>query len=118
MALEIAGTAGGADDSDEIEIRITAGVPRLYRVLAGDAPRVLAGYSAILYGEEGEPVGDVAGSASGRMLLGASRAGLGFVTDGEVFPVEAAAWMVPRDHLRAHYYRHDGPVDVLAGGGA
>ena len=38
-------------------------------------------------------------SASGRVLLGASRAGLGFVLDGEACPVEAAAFMVPRDHL-------------------
>lgn len=107
----VVGTAGRAEDSDEIEIRIGGG--RRYRVLAADVPFVLAGYSAVLSGEEGEPVGDIAGSASGRMLLGASRAGRGFVADGEAFPVEAAAWIVPRDHLRAHYNRHDGPVDVL-----
>lgn len=111
----VVGTAGRADDPDEIAIRLVAPVPRRYRVLATDAPRVLAGYSAPLYSEEGEPVGDIAGSASGRMLVGASRAGLGFVPVGEIFPVEAAAWMVVRDHLRAHYYRHDGPIEVLAG---
>ncbi|NLX48319.1 MAG: hypothetical protein GXY82_00285 [Methanospirillum sp.] len=37
---------------------------------------------------------------------------------GTVFPVGHAAWAVPRDHLRAHYNRHDGPVDVLLAGGA
>ncbi len=112
----VVGTAGRADNSDEIEIRITAGTPRRYRVLAEDASRVLGGYSAVLYSEEGEPIGDIATSASGQMLLGASRAGLGFVPDGEVFPVEVAAWMFSRDHLRAHYYQHDGPVEVLGGG--
>ncbi len=109
----VVGSAGRADDSDEIEIRIAAPIRRFYRVLAADARQVLAGYPAVLYSEEGEPIGDVAASASGRMLGGASRAGRGFVPDGEAFPVEAAAWMVPRDHLRAHYYRHDGPVPVL-----
>jgi hypothetical protein len=111
--MAVVGSAGRADDSDEIEIRIAAPVPRVYRVLTADVPRVLAGYSAVLYSGEGEPVGDIAGSASGRMLLGASRAGRGFVADGAAFPVESTEWMVPRDHLRAHYHRHDGPVDVL-----
>ncbi|MEN6342207.1 MAG: hypothetical protein ABFC89_06555 [Methanospirillum sp.] len=109
----VVGSAGRADDSDEIEIRIAVPVPRAYRVLAADARQVLAGYQAVLYSVEGEPVGDVAISASGRVLLGASRAGRGFVLDGEAFPVEVAAWMVVRDHLRAHYHRHDGPVEVL-----
>ena len=112
----VVGSAGRADTPDEIEIRIAAPVPRRYRVLAADAPRVLAGYSAVLYSEEGEPVGDIESSASVRVLLGASRAGLGFVADGEARPVGAAAFLVVRDHLRAHYNRHDGPVDVLAGG--
>lgn len=112
----VVGSAGRADTPDEIEIRIAAPVPRRYRVLAADAPRVLAGYSAVLYSEEGEPVGDISGSASGRMLLGASRAGRGFVPDGAAFPVETAAWMVVRDHLRAHYHRHDGRVEVLGAG--
>lgn len=112
----VVGTAGRADTPDEIEVRIAVPVPRRYRVLATDAPRVLAGYAAVLYSEQGEPVGDIAGSASGRVLLGASRAGLGFVPDGAVFPVGAAAWMVVRDHLRAHYYRNDGPVEVLGAG--
>jgi len=40
---------------------------------------VLAGYPAILYSEEGEPIGDIATPAGGRMLLGAGRTGLGFV---------------------------------------
>lgn len=116
MARETVGTAGRADGSDEIEIRIPAPASRCYRVLADDAPRVLAGWPAILYDEEGAAVGDIESSASLRMLVGASRAGLGFVAEGETFPVEAAAFMIPRDHLRAHYYRHDGPVEVLGGG--
>ena len=104
------GTAGRVDDSDDIEVRVPG---HRYRVLAADAPRVLAGYPAVLYSEEGEPVGDIESSASLRVLLGQSRAGRGFVLDGETFPVEAPAWMVVRDHLRAHYYRDDGPVEVL-----
>ena len=116
MTWEAVGTAGRAEESDEIAIRIAGPVPRRYRVLAADAPRVLAGYPAILYSEEGEPVGDIESSASLRMLIGASRAGLGFVADGETFPVEAAAFLIVRDHLRAHYYRDDGPVEVLGGG--
>jgi len=111
------GTAGRADDSDELEIRIRAPTPRRYRVRGEDVQRVLRGHPAVLFSEEGEPIGDIAGSASGRMLIGASRAGLGFVPDGEVFPVEAAAFLIPRDHLRAHYNRHDGPIEVLGGGG-
>ncbi|HIH03204.1 MAG TPA: hypothetical protein HA263_04935 [Methanoregulaceae archaeon] len=109
----VVGSAGRADDADEIEIRIAAPVPRVYRVLAADVRQVLAGYPAVLYSVEGEPVGDVATSASGRVLLGASRAGLGFVLDNEACQAGAAAWMVVRDHFRAHYYRHDGPVEVL-----
>lgn len=112
----VVGSAGRADDSDEIEIRIEAPVRRFYRVLSADVPFVLRGYAAILYGEEGSPAGDIATSASGRVLIGASRAGLGFVQVGEVFPVEAAAFMIPRDHLRAHYHRLDGPIAVLGGG--
>lgn len=113
----VVGSAGRADDSDEIEIRIGAPTPRVYRVQAEDAGRVLSGYSAVLYSEEGDPIGDIAGSASGRMLIGASRAGLGFVPDGDVFLIDAAAFLIPRDHLRAHYNRHDGPIEVLGGGG-
>ncbi len=74
----VIGAAGRADDSEEIEVRITVGTRRLYRVLAADVPFVLAGYSAVLYSEEGEPIGDIESSASGRMLIGASRAGHGF----------------------------------------
>ncbi len=111
------GTAGRADDSDDLEIRIDGG--RSYRVLAADVPLCLRGYPAILYSGEpdsADPVGDIAGSASGRMLLGASRGGYGFmetVPSHGPLPVVGAEWMVPRDHLRAHYYRHDDPVDVL-----
>ncbi len=116
MTWETVGSAGRADDSDDIAIRIAAPVSRRYRVLAADAPRVLAGYPGVLYSEEGEPIGDIESSASLRMLLGASRAGLGFVADGEICPVEVAAFLIVRDHLRAHYYRDDGPIEVLGGG--
>ncbi len=115
MTWETVGSAGKADDSDEILIRITAGIRRRYRVLADDAPYLLVGYPAVLYSDDGEAIGDIGASAGGRMLLGASRAGLGFVPDGIGFPVDAAAFLVPRDHLRAHYYRDDGPVAVLGG---
>ena len=111
------GTAGRADDSDDLEFRIDGG--RYYRVLAADVLLCLRGYPALLYAgdpDSADPVGDIESSVSGRVLLGASRAGLGFVAEGETFPVEAAAFMIPRDHLRAHYYRHDGPVEVLGGG--
>ena len=113
------GTAGRANDSDDIEIRITAGTRRCYRILAADVPAVLAGYLGVLYAgdpESADPAGDVESSASGRMILGQSRAGLGFVvTDptGGPLPVAEAEWMVVRDHLRAHYWRNDGPIEVL-----
>ena len=52
------------------------------------------------------------------MLIGASRAGLGFVPAGAVFPPSPPAFLIPRDHLRAHYDRDDGPVEVLGTGDA
>lgn len=119
MARPVVGYAGKADDSDDIEIRITVGTRRCYRVLADDVPAVLIGYPAILYAgdpESADPAGDLETSASLRMLIGQSRAGLGFrvtVPSGGPLPVNAAEWTVPRDHLRAHYYRDDGPVEVL-----
>jgi hypothetical protein len=114
----VIGLAGRADDSAEIEVRLTAPVRRFYRVLAGDVPAVLGGYAAGLHNEEGTPVGDIETSASGRMLIGASRAGLGFIEEGEIVPVGTPAFMIPRAHLAAHYHRHDEPVEVLAPGGA
>ncbi len=115
MTWETVGSAG-ADDSGEILVRITAGPRRRYRVLAGDAPALLAGRPAVLYAEEGEPIGDIRTSASGRMLIGASRAGLGFVPGGTACPVGPPAFAIVRDHLRAHYGRNDGTVEVLRGG--
>lgn len=117
MTRQAVGTAGRADDADDLAFRIDGG--RQYRVLAADVPAVLAGYPGILYAgdpDAADPVGDVESSASGRMILGQSRAGLGFVVTVPStwpLPVEAAEWMVPRDHLRAHYNRHDGPIEVL-----
>ena len=114
------GEAGRADDSDDLEFRIDGG--RSYRVLATDVPLCLRGYPVLLYAgdpDSADPVGDIEGSASGRVLVGASRTGLGFVVTVPSTgprPVSEAEWIVPRDHLRAHYNRHDGPVDVLAGG--
>jgi hypothetical protein len=53
------------------------------------------------------------------VLLGQSRAGLGFVvtvpSEGPISVAEPE-WLIPRDHLRAHYYRDDGPVEVLEAG--
>ena len=120
MTRQAVGTAGRAGDSDDIEFRIDGG--RYYRVLAADVPLCLRGYPALLYAgdpDSADPVGDIEGSASGLVLIGASRADLGFVVTVPSTgprPVNKAEWLVPRDHLRAHYNRHDGPVDVLAGG--
>ena len=104
-------------DGDAIAIRLVAG-PRhgCYRVAAEEVPDLLAGYSVVLAADDGMPVGDVAASRSLRVLLGAFRVGLGFLEAGTVRPVVAAAFMVPRAHLAAHYRRGDGPVPVLAGG--
>jgi hypothetical protein len=121
MTWTTVGSAGRAEDSDDLEIRIAGPVRRCYRVLATDVPYVLLGYPAVLYAgdpAEADPVGDVESSASGRMLLGQSRAGLGFrvtVPSSGPLPVDTAEWLVVRDHLRAHYYRDDGPVEVLGG---
>lgn len=120
MTWHAVGTAGRADDSDDLEFRIDGG--RYYRVLAADVPLCLRGYPVLLYAgdpDSADPVGDIEGSVSGRVLVGASRAGLGFVVtvpSAGPRPVSGDGWIVPRDHLRAHYDRHDGPVDVLAGG--
>ena len=82
---------------------------------AGDAPFLRAGYPAVLFMEEGKPIGDVRTSASGRMLIGATRAGPGFVPAGSACPVGAPAFAIVRDHPGAHYCRNDGPVEVLRG---
>jgi len=117
MTRAIVGSAGRAENSDDIEIRIAGG--RCYRVLAADVPWMLAGYPAILYAgdpAEADPAGDIEASASLRVLLGQSRAGLGFVVtvpSAGTIPVAEPEWMIVRDHLRAHYYRDDGPVEVL-----
>ena len=116
MTRVIVGTAGRADNSDDIEFCIGG---RYFRALAADVPALLDGYDTILYAGDpasADPIGDACASASGRMILGASRAGLGFVVTvpgGGPESVDAAEWMVPRDHLRAHYHRHDEPIEVL-----
>ena len=103
-------------DGDGIEVRLVAGPRRgCYRVAAEEVPILLSGYPATLSADD-VAVGDIAPSKSLRVLLGAFRAGLGFVEGGTVRPVGAAAFMVPRRHLAAHYERDDGPVPVLAGG--
>ena len=103
-------------EGDGIAIRLFAGARRgCYRVAAEEVPTLLAGYPATLIAD-GVAVGDVAASRSLRVLLGAFRAGHGFLEAGTVCPVAAAAFLVPRAHLAAHYERDDGPVPVLAGG--
>ena len=103
-------------DGDEIEVRLVAGPRRgCYRVAAEEVPDLLAGFPATLTAD-GAAVGDIAASRSLRVLLGAFRAGLGFLEAGTVCPVVSAAFMVPRAHLAAHYEREDGPVPVLTGG--
>jgi len=103
-------------DGDEIEVRLRAGPRRgCYRVGAEEVTSLLAGFPATLTAD-GVAVGDIAASRSLRVLLGAFRAGLGFLESGTVCPVVSAAFMVPRAHLAAHYERDDGPVPVLAGG--
>jgi hypothetical protein len=117
MTRAIVGSAGRAEDSDDIEIRLVG--CRCYRVLAADVPWMLAGYPTALYAGDpaaADPAGDVEASASLRVLLGQSRAGLGFVVtvpSAGTIPVAEPEWMIVRDHLRAHYYRDDGPVEVL-----
>ena len=119
MTWNTIGVAGRADDADDITIRIGTPVRRWYRVQGEDVPRVLGGYAALLYaGDAADAIGDIATSASGTMLIGASRAGLGFVPAGAVFPPSPPAFLIPRDHLRAHYDRDDGPVEVLGTGDA
>ncbi|MEN6342434.1 MAG: hypothetical protein ABFC89_07720 [Methanospirillum sp.] len=115
MAWATIGSAGRADDADGIPIRIAAGTPRRYRVRDGDVPSVPDGCPAILYTEEGEPAGDIAASTSGRMLLGASRAGRGFVPDGTGLPVRRSDFAIPRDHPDALLPGRR-PVAVLRGG--
>lgn len=110
----VIGTAGR--DGSGIEVRLVAGPRRgCYRVAAEEVPTLLAGYPATLTADD-VVVGDIAASRSLRVLLGAFRAGLGFLEAGTVCPVATAAFMVPRAHLAAHYERDDGPVPVLAGG--
>ena len=100
------GAAGRAEDSDDLEIRVDG---RCSRVLAADVPAVLAGYAALLYAgdpAEADPVGEIGSSASGRMLLGQSRAGRGFdvtVPSAGPGPVEAADWLIVRDQVRARH---------------
>lgn len=114
MTWTTVGLAGRAEDSDDIAIRIAIPIRRCYRVMAADVARVLSGWPAVLYaGDAADPIGDITTSARGWMLIGAGRAGLGFVPDGTTVPVDAPAFAIPRDHLRAHYYRDDGPVEVL-----
>ncbi len=116
MTWATVGAAGRADDSDDLEIRVGG---RVCRVLAADVPAVLVGYAAPLYAgdpDAADPVGDVEASASGRMLLGAFRAGRGFIVtvpSAGPAPVDPAEFAIVRDHLRAHYWRDDGPVEVL-----
>lgn len=110
----VIGTAGR--EGDEIEVRLVAGPRRgCYRVTAEEVLSLLAGYPATLSADD-VGVGDIAASRSLLVLLGAFRAGLGFLEAGTVIPVARAAFMVPRAHLAAHYERDDGPIPVLAGG--
>lgn len=102
-------------DGDAIEVRLVAGPRRgCYRVIEEEVPTLLSGYPAALIADD-VAVGDIVASRSLRVLLGAFRAGLGFLEAGAVCPVMTAAFMVPRAHLAAHYERDDGPIPILAG---
>ena len=110
----VIGSAGR--DGDGIAVRLEAGPRRgCYRVPAAEVPGLFAGYAATLVAD-GVAVGDIAASRGLRVLVGAFRAGLGFLEAGTLCPVVTAAFLVPRAHLAAHYERDDGPVPVLAGG--
>jgi hypothetical protein len=101
-------------DGDAIAIRLEAGPRRgCYRVDAGEAPRLLAGRGAATLRSGAAPVGVIAPSKGLRVLRGGFCAGRGFSKIGAPWPTSAAAFLIPRAHLRAHYDRHDGPVPVL-----
>lgn len=104
-------------DGDGIAIRLTAGPRRgCYRVPAEEVPTLLAGAAAATLWADGAPVGIVAPSQDLRVLLGAFRDLCGFADGGPLVRAGAAAFLIPRAHIAAHYDRHDGPVAVLGGG--
>ena len=103
-------------DGDDLLIRLAAGPRRgRYRVPAGEVAGVVAGGRAVLY-DDGTAVSDIAASRSLQVLIGAFRAGRGFVVQPAAFPVLAVVFMIPRARVRAQYDRGDGPIPVLAGG--
>ena len=105
-------------DGDDLLWRLAGALPGLYWTPAVAVPGLFAGGSAVLYEDDGWPVGTVGTSASLRMLIGEFSPAAVFVYEPGVFAVVDPSFMVPRAHVRAHYWRNDGPVPVLACGGA
>jgi hypothetical protein len=105
-------------DGDDLLWRLSGARPGVYWTAAGGVPALVAGGSAVLYGDDGWPVGTVGTSASLLMLIGQFREAGAFVYEPDVFAVAEPSFMVPRARVRAHYWRDDGPVPVLACGGA
>ncbi len=105
-------------DGDDLFWRLAGALPGFYWTPAVAVPGLFAGGSAVLYEDDGWPVGTVGTSASLRMLIGAFRPAGVFVYEPGLFAVEDPSFMVPRAQVRAHYWRNDGPVPVLACGGA
>ena len=102
---------------DDLLWRLVAGPHTgVYWTPAADVAGLLAGGSAVLYEDDGWPVGDVATSASLRMLIGQFRPAGVFVLGPAADAVTAPSLMVPRAQVRAHYYRDDGPVEVMRAG--
>ncbi len=90
MSRAIVCSAGRAEDSDDIEIRIAGG--RCYRVLAADVPWMLAGYPAILYASDpaaADPAGDVEASVVLRLVYGSQS----FLLAGDAEQA-AEGWMI------------------------
>lgn len=105
-------------DGDDLLWRLAAGPHRgIFWTPAAEVAGLLACGSAILYEDDGWPVGDIATSASLRMLIGRFRESGVFVREPTVERVDAPTFMVPRAQIRAYYWRDGGPAPVLACGG-
>jgi hypothetical protein len=106
-------------DGDDLLWRLSAGMHTgVYRTPAAEVADLLAGGSAVLYEDDGWPVGDLGTSASLRILIGQLREAGVFLVEPGPFPVEDPTFMVPRAQVRAYYDRGDGPAPVLSVGGA
>lgn len=105
-------------DGDDLLWRFFDGSHRgIYRTAAVAVAGLFAGGSAVVYEDDGWPVGTVGTSASLLMLIGQFREGGVFVYEPGLFAVDEPTFMVPRAQARAYYDRNSGPAMVLACGG-